>query len=459
VTDPAGKSSSDTISIKVGNTLPLVTIQATDNKTFFFPRATAFNYNVEVTDKEDKVIDKKKVKVGLKYIAKVAGQQAEMGHVQLNENYNYGKSLMASSDCKACHQMNAKSVGPSFVRIAAKYKNDNNAVGYLANKIISGGAGVWGEHGMSAHPQISKEDATEIVKYIMAVSSQQGQKTLPKEGSVVLKEHVGGTEQGRYIMTASYTDKGGAIKPLTNSDVLVLRPSRFQAEDADVVYNLRKTQQNLGGINHGSYFVIKSVDLKDIDSVTYRIGSLDKSGTIEVRVDAPRGKVISTLNYQPTGAFNKPVEVSTPITDPGGKHDLYFVFTKADLPNKNIASLDWVQFEGGGKEVIEPPALEKKQAPKSQNPPAKTAATKPTATEKKTEMDGSAGRALMAKSDCNSCHAPNKKLVGPSFTAIANKYKNNNGAIERLTGKVINGGAGVWAKYRWRLINSYQRKM
>ncbi len=446
VTDPAGKSSSDTISIIVGNTLPTVVIKPTDNTTFFFPKATALNYNVDVSDKEDKMIDTKKVKVALKYIPKVAGQQSEMGHQQINENYNYGKSLIANSDCKACHQVNAKSVGPSFMAISTKYITDKNAPGYLANKIITGGSGVWGEHAMSAHPQISKEDATEIVKYVLTVSNKQAEKALPKEGSVVLKEHIGGTEEGRYIMTASYTDKGGAIKPLTNRDVLVLRPSKLQAEDADVVYNLRKAPQQLANINNGSYFVFKGIDLKDITGLTYRIASLNKDGTVQVHLDAPNGNVISTLNYSATGAFNKPVEVTAPITDPGGKHDLYFMFTKVDTPNRNIAAVDWVRFEGGGKEVVVPPVAEKKEMPKAQTSLSKTSESKTNAPAKKTVIDETLGKALMAKSDCNACHAMSNKLVGPALVAIANKYQNTPAVISRLSGKVITGGAGVWGQ-------------
>ncbi|HEX8675912.1 MAG TPA: c-type cytochrome, partial [Segetibacter sp.] len=108
---------------------------------FFFNKSTALHYSVDVKDEEDNVIDKTNVKVSLKYIAKVATSQTEMGYQEINENYNYGKNLIANSDCKACHQMNAKSVGPSFVQVSQKYINDKNAVGYLANKIITGGGG------------------------------------------------------------------------------------------------------------------------------------------------------------------------------------------------------------------------------------------------------------------------------------------------------------------------------
>jgi cytochrome c len=54
------------------------------------------------------------------------------------------------------------------------------------------------------------------------------------------------------------------------------------------------------------------------------------------------------------------------------------------------------------------------------------------------------GQRLIGQSDCKSCHATNKKIIGPSYFAIAQKYKNDKKAVSKLTAKVINGGTGVW---------------
>ena len=67
--------------------------------------------------------------------------------------FSAGLYLMNSSDCKSCHMLDKKSAGPALMDIATKYKNDNTAIHNLANKIISGGSGVWGEQAMAAHPQ------------------------------------------------------------------------------------------------------------------------------------------------------------------------------------------------------------------------------------------------------------------------------------------------------------------
>lgn len=80
-----------------------------------------------------------------------------------------GLSLINKSDCKACHSIDQRLVGPSFIEIARKYKSSPAIINKLAGKIISGGAGVWGQIPMTPHPQISKKDAGEMVGYILSL--------------------------------------------------------------------------------------------------------------------------------------------------------------------------------------------------------------------------------------------------------------------------------------------------
>ena len=54
-------------------------------------------------------------------------------------------------------------------------------------------------------------------------------------------------------------------------------------------------------------------------------------------------------------------------------------------------------------------------------------------------------RALMSKSDCNNCHNPTIKGVGPSYGQIAARYQTDSKASDRLVQKVIKGGTGVWS--------------
>lgn len=82
--------------------------------------------------------------------------------------------LIQNSDCNACHAMEAKSIGPSYMAIAERYKSDSATLNRLADKVISGGSGVWGEYSMSAHPQLSREDAIKMVVLILSLKDGGG---------------------------------------------------------------------------------------------------------------------------------------------------------------------------------------------------------------------------------------------------------------------------------------------
>jgi cytochrome c len=52
--------------------------------------------------------------------------------------------------------------------------------------------------------------------------------------------------------------------------------------------------------------------------------------------------------------------------------------------------------------------------------------------------------ALATSKNCMSCHAVDRKILGPSFKDVAAKYKDDKGAVDMLATKIIKGGAGVW---------------
>lgn len=53
---------------------------------------------------------------------------------------------------------------------------------------------------------------------------------------------------------------------------------------------------------------------------------------------------------------------------------------------------------------------------------------------------------LARKHSCVSCHAADRKLVGPSYKDIAARYRGQADAGARLADKVRNGGSGVWGR-------------
>ena len=52
--------------------------------------------------------------------------------------------------------------------------------------------------------------------------------------------------------------------------------------------------------------------------------------------------------------------------------------------------------------------------------------------------------ALMQKNSCMACHGMDRKLVGPSFRDIGQKYRGRADAVAYLAGKVKAGSVGVW---------------
>jgi len=83
-----------------------------------------------------------------------------------------GKQLLATSDCLTCHKVQEKVVGPAYADVARKYPASDTNIGLLANKIISGGGGVWGPAPMTPHASLSQEDARKMVRYILSLSSK-----------------------------------------------------------------------------------------------------------------------------------------------------------------------------------------------------------------------------------------------------------------------------------------------
>lgn len=342
VTDPSGLSSLDTMEIKAGNTLPEVSINTTSNSSFYFGN-DALNYSVDVKDKEDASIDPGRIHVKLQYIPKDGGTYK--GSQDKGSWIMPGKILIESSDCKACHTIDHTVVGPAFLAIAEKYKDKPGEISRLANKIITGGAGVWGNHYMNAHPQLSKENTTTIVKYILSLAQQKTIDSLPSKGTTTLTQPAG-IIGGTWALTASYTDQGNGVVPLTAEKQLVLRTPTLRSADADVMNGTTEYQGMLGALKSNAYFVFKGIDLTGVKKITYNYAAKDNAATIEIHVGSASGNIISTLNYQPTGDWSKFKQVTTAIAETAGKQDLYFVFKKeGTIVGEGLCLLDWLRFE------------------------------------------------------------------------------------------------------------------
>ena len=96
-------------------------------------------------------------------------QKAEGTADDLSNNPVYQKAItiIANSDCRTCHLIDEKNIGPAWREVANKYAGMDTAVRYLSHKIINGGSGVWGQVPMAPHPTMSQEDAETLAQYVL----------------------------------------------------------------------------------------------------------------------------------------------------------------------------------------------------------------------------------------------------------------------------------------------------
>lgn len=61
-------------------------------------------------------------------------------------------------------------------------------------------------------------------------------------------------------------------------------------------------------------------------------------------------------------------------------------------------------------------------------------------------LDEAAVIELAKNSGCMSCHGAKEKIVGPAFSAVAEKYKDDKDAVATLAQSIQNGSKGKWGR-------------
>lgn len=383
VTDSQGQKNQKEMKVVAGNTPPVVDFQLTGNQDFFFDNMQV-NYKVSVSDAEDGslesgTINPASVSVSIDY-ASFGFDYVDitLGHSSVDAltRFAVAETMISRSDCKTCHHKDQKGIGPSFVEISERYKNDRKAAGYLGKKIKNGSAGVWGkEVSMPAHPTLTEADAATIANYILHITAKE---TRPVAGTFTTT--VPGSDNGRgtFILRAAYRDKGnGTVPSQVTEDVIILKSPILLPVEADQINGAIRDHLDEYTFLTGrpdSHIVFKNLDLTDISSILIRpnwhLYDIYRGGEIEVRVDRIDGPLIGMTTVLPQqfntryrGAFGglddpakrkKATSMNLPILDqskffaPGsnknmftipsvvklkalsGQHDLYFVFRNAE---------------------------------------------------------------------------------------------------------------------------------
>ncbi|WP_254412525.1 ThuA domain-containing protein [Dyadobacter diqingensis] len=355
VNDGKGGVSSQAMEITAGNEPPVLTFEMPKSNQTFFVADKTVGYEVKVKDKEDGSladgrISSDQVSVKIDYLPegfdKVAIAQGHRSADELSA-FAKGKNLIAASDCKACHSAEKKSIGPAYREIGLKYQNDNSALEKLTKKVITGGSGVWGETAMAGHPQLSTADASEMVKYILNIAkAKPAEKSLPVQGAFTAKLPAKDKGQGVYILRAAYQDQGAnGLPSISAEQTHTLRNSKLGPHDFDKYEDVSK--MTFGGnafaipSKDGSYMLLKNIDLAYVEALNVTamapIAQLNSAGgKVEVRVDAPNGKLIGESEaIEPSNSMaGKPVSIK--ITPTTGSHDLYLVYRNPKADGRSL---------------------------------------------------------------------------------------------------------------------------
>jgi cytochrome c len=363
VTDSEGRKSVADVEVRVGNEPPKVTVDlGPANRSFYYDNQK-LNYKVAITDKEDgtlgKGVDPVQAFFSFDYLRQGRDLALLASNTQMTGGLRFlrGKTLVANSDCKSCHALEAKSIGPSYMAVAERYRGKQGSEDVLALKIINGGSGAWGKNVMAAHPQHSKEETTEMVKYIMSLNDKRNL-GMPLQGTISTSEHLSAGGKGTYVIRASYADKGnGPIGALTSSTLVLLRNPKVQAEEFDITQLIGRRHLDgsdltfVNNVQPGSYIALKNIDLATISKLWFRGGARQAGSRIEVRQDTPNGRLLATADVPVTGASDTAMQnFAAAVTNPGGQHDLYLVFRNDQVKNDYL-QLDWVYFDNGQQAV------------------------------------------------------------------------------------------------------------
>ncbi|MCE7059050.1 ThuA domain-containing protein [Dyadobacter sp. CY343] len=349
VTDKVGNSNTSEVIVRVGNAIPKVDLAIKGNKTFYWNEKPV-NYEVSVSDKEDGSIDDKKipeeeVTLTINYLEGFDKTMLAQGH-QANTGFETGKRLIELSDCKACHSVDKKSIGPAYREVAKKYASERNSLKMLSDKVLKGGSGVWGEQAMPGHPQHKTEEIDEMVKYILSLANDKAVDKKPLKSSYVTQAK---KKDGSYIFTASYTDKGnGTVGPLTGSKTIALRPATLLAATADSTRSTASFKTENGeivlGLKDGSFIAFHDIDLTEITNLAVAVGGREgqtAGGMLEIRLDSPAGTKIGEGKVEKSETLNIPVKAAAD----GKMHKLFFVFKNPSAGQKPLFSIGTVRFD------------------------------------------------------------------------------------------------------------------
>ena len=134
--------------------------------------------------------DPKSIVVRARYIPPT-GHDA--GGAAFNEDIT---KLVTARQCLACHQVDASSVGPRYLDVAMRYRDDTSAAEKLRAKLKAGGSGNWGAIPMPAQVAVSDEESAKIVSAILGLAEGMAEARGTDKGTLTLPPAPAKSEAG-----------------------------------------------------------------------------------------------------------------------------------------------------------------------------------------------------------------------------------------------------------------------
>ncbi|MBU6259322.1 MAG: c-type cytochrome [Burkholderiales bacterium] len=78
-------------------------------------------------------------------------------------------ALARERHCMNCHALDHKVVGPAFEDVAKRYAGQGAMLPKLAAKVVRGGGGAWGPVPMPANPQVTPDEARQLVAWVLSL--------------------------------------------------------------------------------------------------------------------------------------------------------------------------------------------------------------------------------------------------------------------------------------------------
>ena len=338
VRDPYGSRSTTSLPVVVGNAMPEVRFLVPRDGDFFDP-GQAIRYQLAVRDAEDGASDFEELeeagddswepiestaatRLFVEAIAQHGGEAAA--------EVPPGLALIKQSDCLNCHAPHRRLVGPSFLEVATKYRDQPHAMEDSVKRVLGGSTGVWGKVGMLPHGQHTPAEVQQMVAFVYSVTEDS---VNPQYQGFVNDVPVEGNASA-IRLEASYTDLGReAIPALSGTAAVTLRSRTVEAEKADAFNGTQPLNSGrasggvfMGAINHDGYLLFRDIDLARVEALSIQAASAGAGGVIEVRFGSLDGPVLGSTRVEVNGDWEAFSEKRVPLQHSSQRGDLYLVF-------------------------------------------------------------------------------------------------------------------------------------